>query len=106
LPAGHAALPVPTFVYQMHDDLLTEPGDVQAMFDNILVADKKLQWIRGTTPDGTATWSSSAALSQCSGGTPPTCARRQRGRRGTGERRLFEGHIVDNLQFSWQSTQP
>jgi uncharacterized protein len=40
---------VPAFLYQMHDDLLTEPGDVQAMFDNIPVADKKLQWIHGTT---------------------------------------------------------
>jgi uncharacterized protein len=40
---------VPTFLYQVHDDLLTEPGDVQAMFDNIPVPDKKLQWIYGTT---------------------------------------------------------
>jgi pimeloyl-ACP methyl ester carboxylesterase len=40
---------VPTLLYQVHDDLLTEPGDVQAMFDNIPVADKKLQWIHGTT---------------------------------------------------------
>ena len=30
-------------------DVLTEPGDVQAMFDNIPVPDKKLQWIGGTT---------------------------------------------------------
>jgi len=29
--------------------VLTEPSDVQTMFDNIPVADKKLQWIRGTT---------------------------------------------------------
>ena len=29
--------------------MLTEPDDVQTMFDNIPVADKKLQWIRGTT---------------------------------------------------------
>jgi hypothetical protein len=28
---------------QMHDDVLTEPSDVQTMFDNIPVADKKLQ---------------------------------------------------------------
>jgi uncharacterized protein len=40
---------VPTFLYQVHDDVLTEPRDVQAMFDNIPVADKKLQWIHGTT---------------------------------------------------------
>jgi uncharacterized protein len=45
--AGHVR--VPAFLYQVHDDLLTEPGDVQAMFDNMPVADKKLQWIRGTT---------------------------------------------------------
>jgi hypothetical protein len=39
---------VPTFLYQVHDDALTHPSDVQTMFDNIPVADKKLQWIRGT----------------------------------------------------------
>ena len=40
---------VPTFLYQVRDDVLTEPADVQAMFDNIPVADKKLAWIQGTT---------------------------------------------------------
>ena len=40
---------VPTYLYQVHDDVLTEPSDVQAMFDNIPVADKQLQWIYGTT---------------------------------------------------------
>jgi hypothetical protein len=40
---------VPTYLYQVHDDVLTEPGDVQAMFDNIPVTDKKLAWIYGTT---------------------------------------------------------
>lgn len=40
---------VPTFLYQVRDDLYTRPGDVQAMFDNISVADKKLHWIEGTT---------------------------------------------------------
>ncbi|MEO3886013.1 hypothetical protein [Nonomuraea sp. B5E05] len=39
---------VPTLLYQVHDDTLTDPSDVQTMFDNIPVADKKLQWIRGT----------------------------------------------------------
>jgi hypothetical protein len=34
---------------QVHDDVLTEPSDVQTMFDNIPVADQKLQWIHGTT---------------------------------------------------------
>jgi pimeloyl-ACP methyl ester carboxylesterase len=40
---------VPTFIYQVHDDVLTHPSDVQTMFDNIPVAEKKLQWIEGTT---------------------------------------------------------
>jgi uncharacterized protein len=40
---------VPTFLYQVHDDVLTYTGDVQTMFDNIPVADKQLQWIKGAT---------------------------------------------------------
>ena len=49
-PVGAArSVTVPTFLYQVHDDLLTRPSDVQAMFDNIPVADKKLVWIEGTT---------------------------------------------------------
>jgi pimeloyl-ACP methyl ester carboxylesterase len=40
---------VPTFLYQVHDDVLTDPSDVQAMFDNIRLADRQLHWIRGTT---------------------------------------------------------
>src|SRR5580692_10077758 len=40
---------VPAFLYQVHDDVLTDSSDVQAMFDNIPLADKKLQWIYGTT---------------------------------------------------------
>lgn len=40
---------VPTFLYQVHDDVLTTPSDVQAMYDNIPVAEKKLQWIYGTS---------------------------------------------------------
>lgn len=40
---------VPTFLYQVRDDLYTRPSDVQAMYDNIPVADKKLFWIEGTT---------------------------------------------------------
>ena len=39
---------MPTFLYQVRDDILTEPEDVQAMYDNIPVAEKKLQWIEGT----------------------------------------------------------
>jgi uncharacterized protein len=40
---------VPTFIYRVRDDVLTHPSDVQAMFDNIPLAEKKLQWIEGTT---------------------------------------------------------
>ena len=40
---------VPTFLYQVRGDLLTNPGDIQAIFDNIPTADKKLHWIEGTT---------------------------------------------------------
>jgi len=40
---------VPTFLYQVRGDILTHPSDIQAMFDNIPVAEKKLQWIEGTT---------------------------------------------------------
>lgn len=40
---------VPTYLYQVRDDVLTHPSDVQAMFDNIPVTDKKLHWIENTT---------------------------------------------------------
>jgi esterase/lipase len=40
---------VPAFLYQVRGDILTHPSDVQAMYDNIAAADKKLQWIKGTT---------------------------------------------------------
>lgn len=40
---------VPTFLYQVRGDLLTDPSDVQAMFDNIPIAEKGLHWIEGTT---------------------------------------------------------
>ena len=40
---------VPTFLYQVRGDTLTDPSDVQTMYDNLPVADKKLQWIDGTT---------------------------------------------------------
>ena len=40
---------VPTYLYQVHDDVLTYPSDVQSMFDNIPIAEKKLAWIEGTT---------------------------------------------------------
>ena len=40
---------VPTLLYQVRGDVLTDPSDVQTMYDHIPVADKKLQWIEGTT---------------------------------------------------------
>jgi hypothetical protein len=40
---------VPTFLYQVRRDTLTDPSDVQTMYDNIPVSDKKVQWIEGTT---------------------------------------------------------
>jgi len=40
---------VPTFLYQVRGDILTDPSDVQAMFNTIPVAEKKLHWIEGTT---------------------------------------------------------
>jgi uncharacterized protein len=40
---------IPTFLYQVRDDLYTRPSDVQSMFDNIPIAQKRLLWIEGTT---------------------------------------------------------
>ncbi|MEQ5777581.1 alpha/beta hydrolase [Thalassospira sp. NFXS8] len=39
----------PTFLYQVHDDVLTTPADVQATFDAIPISQKKLHWIEGTS---------------------------------------------------------
>lgn len=39
----------PAFVYQVRDDALTTPADVQATFDAIPIPQKKLHWIRNTT---------------------------------------------------------
>lgn len=39
----------PTYLYQVHDDLLTDPSDVQNMFDNIPDPEKELHWIEGST---------------------------------------------------------
>jgi hypothetical protein len=65
---------VPTFLYQVHDDVLTQPTDVRRMFDNIPVADKKLQWINGTSARaGTAISNSSVAPSRCWSGLRNTC---------------------------------
>jgi pimeloyl-ACP methyl ester carboxylesterase len=43
---------LPTFVYQVHDDVLTTPDDVQAIYDNLPATDKRLHWIS----DSTARW--------------------------------------------------
>lgn len=40
---------VPTYLYQVRGDVLTDPSDIQTIFDNIPVADKKLQWIDSTS---------------------------------------------------------
>jgi uncharacterized protein len=43
---------VPTLVYQVHDDVMTRPSDVQAIFDAVPAVDgapKELFWISGTT---------------------------------------------------------
>jgi hypothetical protein len=40
---------VPTFIVQVRKDALTKESDVQAIFDNIPVKEKKLHWIEGST---------------------------------------------------------
>jgi hypothetical protein len=40
---------IPTYIYQVKDDLLTDPSDVQGMYDNIPLDEKELHWIEGTT---------------------------------------------------------
>ncbi|GAB2552959.1 alpha/beta hydrolase family protein [Nocardia heshunensis] len=40
---------IPTFMMQVRDDALTKSSDVQAIFDAIPVAEKKLFWIEGST---------------------------------------------------------
>ena len=37
----------PTFVVQVHDDVMTKPYDIQNFYDSIPVEDKKLFWIEG-----------------------------------------------------------
>jgi uncharacterized protein len=39
----------PTLLCQVRADSLTDPSDVQGMFDNIPMADKRLLWVEGTT---------------------------------------------------------
>jgi hypothetical protein len=40
---------VPTCLYAVHDDSLTEPHDIEAMFAGLSTEDKALQWVEGTT---------------------------------------------------------
>ncbi|MFC1572157.1 hypothetical protein ACFL6M_01035 [Candidatus Eisenbacteria bacterium] len=39
---------MPTLVVQVKDDVITRQSDIQTIYDNIPVADKKLFWIEGT----------------------------------------------------------
>ena len=43
---------VPSYLYGVRDDVLTEPEDLQAMHENLPVRDKALHWI----PDTTVRW--------------------------------------------------
>ena len=43
------AVNVPTLMVQVHDDMLTRPSDVQAMFDKVNHKEKVLHWIRDST---------------------------------------------------------
>lgn len=43
------AVTTPTLLYQVHDDAMTVPSDVQSIFDAMPVKDKELFWVRGTT---------------------------------------------------------
>lgn len=42
------AVTVPTFIYQVHDDSLVTPADVQSIFDALPTEDKKLHWIENS----------------------------------------------------------
>lgn len=48
VPAAKSAI-IPTLLYQVRDDAMTRPSDVQAIYDNIPTKSKKLVWIDGTT---------------------------------------------------------
>lgn len=40
---------VPTFLLQVHEDALTDPSDVQTMYDAVPDSRKRLHWVEGTT---------------------------------------------------------
>jgi uncharacterized protein len=48
MPQYAVAVDVPTLLLQVHDDALTTPDDVQAIFDAMPASDKDLLWIEGT----------------------------------------------------------
>lgn len=48
IPAARSVT-IPTYIYQVHDDINTRPEDVQAIFDAIPIPEKKLFWIENTT---------------------------------------------------------
>ena len=48
MPRAARAITFPTFVVQVHDDFVTKPYDMEAVYDAIPVEDKKLFWIEGT----------------------------------------------------------
>ena len=48
MPQYAIAVDVPTLLLQVHDDALTTPTDVQAIFDAMPASDKDLLWIEGT----------------------------------------------------------
>ncbi|MFF0270802.1 alpha/beta hydrolase [Kribbella sp. NPDC004536] len=48
LPAARKVT-LPTLLYQVRDDVMTRPSDVQSMFDSLPAVDKALFWIEGTT---------------------------------------------------------
>jgi uncharacterized protein len=40
---------IPSYIYQVRDDAMTRPSDVQRIFDKIPIKDKELFWIEGST---------------------------------------------------------
>ncbi|GCB51551.1 alpha/beta hydrolase [Streptomyces sp. NL15-2K] len=40
---------IPTYLYAVHDDSLTEPHDIETMFSGLHTEDKTLHWVEGTT---------------------------------------------------------
>lgn len=47
--AAARSVTTPTFMYQVRDDVLTRPSDVQSIFDAVAAEKKQLLWIQETT---------------------------------------------------------